>query len=205
MNRSLRRLLVLALGSVWLLAGCATSYLLDNNVNSFSSLATLPAQPAFRFDRLPSQQSPAQLRLEALAEPALIKAGLRRDEANPRYAVQVNARIQRVLSPWASPAHDWGWDGGWSGSWGHRGFGHGHGHSHGPLFAHLERSWFQREVSVIVRETASNRVVFESQAANHGPLQDSTEVLPAMFEAALQGFPSPPAGLRRVNILIGQR
>jgi hypothetical protein len=28
-------------------------------------------------------------------------------------------------------------------------------------------------------------------------------VFPAMFEAALAGFPNPPPGLRRVDVLIG--
>ena len=74
------------------LSGCATGYLLDNNVQSFSSLPSLPPQPTYRFERLPSQQAaPGQTQLEALADPALFKAGLRRDDAMPQYSVQVSA------------------------------------------------------------------------------------------------------------------
>lgn len=184
-----------------LLSGCAAGYILDNNVQSFSGLAALPPEPTYRFERLPSQQSPAHTQLEALADPALHKAGLRRDDAKPRYSVQVTARLQRVLSPWASPWDGWGW-GGWG--WG-AGLGRHHPHAFGHFgaFGRLESPWYQREVEVIVRELRSNRVVFESRANNDGPWLDHASVLPAMFEAALQGFPNPPPGPRRVNIQIG--
>jgi uncharacterized protein DUF4136 len=183
-----------------LLSSCATTYLLDNNVQSFSGLTTLPAQPTYRFERLPSQQSPAQAQLEAMADAALQKAGFRRDDANPRYSVQVAARLQRVLSPWATPWDGWGW-GGWGwGAFGHR---HHHGFGHIGVLGRMESPWYQREVDVIVRELGSNRVVFESHAANDGPWLDHSAVFPAMFEAALSGFPAPPPGPRRVNIQIG--
>ena len=183
--------------SAWLLSGCATSYLLDNQVQSFSGLPALPANPTFRFERLPSQQAqPEQNQLEALADPALFKAGLRRDDAAPRYSVLVSARVQRVLSPWADP-----WGGGWGGGFGFYGAGIGFGY--GAPFPRMEQPWYQREVAVIVREVGSSRVVFESRAANDGPWWDSSSVLPAMFEAALQGFPNAPIGPRRVDIQIG--
>ena len=184
----------------FLLTGCATGYLLDNSVQSFSSLTALPAQPSYRFERLPSQQAPAHGQLEAMADAALHKAGLRRDDANPRYTVQVSARLERVLSPWSSPWDGWGW--GWGSGWytgRHRSFGMGMG---GP-FGRMESPWYHREVSLIVRELPSNTVVFESQAANDGPWMDDNAVFPAMFEAALQGFPNPPAGPRRVDIQVG--
>ena len=65
--------------------------------------------------------------------------------------------------------------------------------------------WFRREVSVIVRELPSNRVVYETSALNDGPWYDSGAVLPAMFDAAMQGFPNPPPGPRRVDIQVGAR
>lgn len=196
MKRSVARALSWLLWVGLLLSGCAAGYLLDNSVQSFSSLAALPAQPTYRFERLPSQQSSAQVHLEALADPALQKAGLRRDDGNPRYSVQLGARLQRVLSPWAGPWNGWGgW--GWGG-----GFGYGFGHM-GP-FGRMESPWYQREVDVIVRELPSNRVVFESHAVNDGPWLDNSSVFPAMFEAALQGFPNPPPGPRRVDIHVSR-
>jgi hypothetical protein len=200
--------LVRALGAAILaaaalgLAGCATGYRLDNQVQSFSSLQALPAQATYRFERLPSQQNPAQAQLEAFADAALHQAGLRRDDSHPRYAVQVSGRVQRVLSPYADP---WDW-GGWGGfGWGISGWHRGVGIGIGGPFGRMESPWFQREVAVIVRDLGSNQVVFESRAHNDGPWLDNATVLPAMFSAALQGFPNPPAGPRRVDIQVGAR
>jgi hypothetical protein len=182
-------------GSAVLLSGCATSYVLDNTVQSFSSLPALPAQPTYRFERLPSQQAPDQAALESLADAALHKAGLRRDDANPRYSVQVSARIQPVLSPWADPWDTWGW-----GGFGrhHRRFGFGFG----SRLSTMESPWYHREVSIIVRELSTNRVVFESHATNDGPWSSNSAIFPPMFEAAMNGFPNPPAGPRQVNITV---
>lgn len=195
MKLSLLRRVAAVLALAGTLAGCATGYLLDNNVQSFSSLAAVPARPSYRFDRLPSQQaSPVQTQIETLADPALFKAGLRRDDAAPNYSVQVSARVQPVLSPWADPWNSWG-------SYGHiRQGGIGFG---GP-FLRMERPWFLREVGVVIRELPSSRVVYETRAANDGPWSDNASVLPAMFEAALQGFPNAPTGMRRVNIPVGR-
>jgi hypothetical protein len=185
-----------------LLAGCASTYVLDNQVQSFSQLATVPAQPTYRFERSLSQQAdPAQQALEGLADPALYKAGFRRDDAAPKYSVQVGARTERTLSPYADPYWGpWGWGGGWGLGFGGRHFGLGLG---GP-WPSTDSYWFHREVSVVVRELASNRVVYETHAVNDGPWFDNRSVLPAMFEAAMQGFPNPPQGPRRVDIPVGR-
>ncbi len=193
MKNSLARILLMVLVAVGALSGCATSYLLDNSVQSFSQLTALPSQPNYRFERLPSQQAWGQTQLEAMADGALHKAGLRRDDANPRYSVQISGQIQHVLSPWASP-----WDGWGSFGVGHRGVGFGF---MGPF---PQSPWYQRDISVIIRELPSNRVVYETRATNAGPWGDSGTVFPAMFEAAMTGFPTPPPGPRLVNVQIGR-
>lgn len=198
--RSVRFWVFVAAAAV--LSGCASTYVLDNHVQSFSQLPTLPAQPTYRFERSLSQQiDPAQQALEALADPALHRAGLRRDDAAPRYSVQVGARTERTLSPYADPWGPWGpWGwGGWGVGFGGRHWGMGLG---GPWPA-MESYWFHREVSVVVRELATNRVVYETHAINDGPWFDNRTVLPAMFDAAMQGFPNPPQGPRRVDIQVG--
>ncbi|HEX4896573.1 MAG TPA: DUF4136 domain-containing protein [Solimonas sp.] len=190
-----------AAAAVLVLAGCASTYKLDNQVQSFSHLPAIPTQPSYRFERSLSQQAdPAQQALEALADPALHRAGLRRDDAAPRYSVQVSARTERSLSPYADPWGPWGW-GGWGVGLGGRHFGLGIG---GP-WPRGDSYWFHREVSVIVRELASNKVVYETRAVNDGPWLDNNAVLPAMFEAAMQGFPNPPPGPRRVDIQVGRK
>jgi outer membrane murein-binding lipoprotein Lpp len=194
------RFLMAAGVAALVLTGCATSYKLDNQVQSFSQLQGLPAQPSYRFERSLSQQvDPAQQALEALADPALHRAGLRRDDAAPRYSVQVSARTERSLSPYSDPWGPWGWGGGWGLGLGGRHFGLGIG---GP-WPRGDSYWFHREVTVLVRELASNRVVYETHAVNDGPWLDNNAVLPAMFDAAMQGFPNPPLGPRRVDIQVG--
>jgi hypothetical protein len=188
------RILALAGATAALLAGCASNVVLDNTVQSFSGLPALPAAPTYRFERLPLQQAQGQDQVEALADPALFKAGLRRDDAAPRFSVQVSARVQRTLSPWADPWDGWGW-GPPGYPWGRR-----WGHGFGAPFPRADQIWFQREVGVVVRDIASNKVVFESRAANDGPWFDNPVVLGAMFDAALAGFPNPPQGVRRVSV-----
>ena len=204
MMRLLRFLLAGAAAAL-LLSGCASTYLLDNQVQSFSQLPALPAQPTFRFERSLSQQAdPAQPALELLADPALFRAGLRRDDTTPQYSVQVSARTEQVLSPYADPYWGpWGW-GGWGGGW-NVAYGGRHGAvGFGGPWPRADSYWFRREVSVVVRELPANRVVYETRATNDGPLLDNRAVLPAMFDAAMQGFPNPPPGPRRVDIQLGR-
>jgi hypothetical protein len=190
----------IAAAALLLLSGCASTYTLDNTVQSFSQLTALPAPATYRFERLPSQQEPSQAQLEALADAALNQAGLKRDDANPRYSVQVSARVQLEVSPWADPwDRGWGWGGGFG--WRHRHWGMGFGV--GSAFD--SPPWYHREVNVIVRDLAANRVVFETRAINDGPWRESIHVLPAMFQAAMQGFPNPPPGPRTVNIELATR
>jgi hypothetical protein len=169
------------------LAGCASSYRLDNTVQAFSSLASLPPNPTYRLERLPSQAgAPDQARVEALADPALFRAGLRRDDAAPRYSVQVSSRTRGVIS--ASPlggGFGWGWPWGW-----------------GPPVQTAANTAYQREVNVLIREVATNKVVYESKASSETFYLNSDEILGAMFDAALAGFPNPPQGTRHVNVQV---
>ncbi len=190
------RFLLAILLAVTALSGCSTLRTVDNEVQSFSSLSALPAQAAFRFERLPSQQAAPQrvAELEAMAEQALVKAGLRRDDGGAQYGVQIGVRMEREdrvdwpdawwyggfpgqrfsrLGPWSST---------WSSTWMHT------------------TPWFQREVSLILRDLRTGQVVYETHAAQEGSWSDSRRILPAMFAAALSGFPAAPTGVRKVNI-----
>jgi len=177
-----------------LLTGCAGVRLVDSQVNSFAPSA-VPAGSRYRFERLPSQQAnPApQQHLEALTEQALTKVGLVRDDGAARYSVQVSA-IQRAQQI-ALDRPALGWNLGWM--FGNGGLSVGSG----ALFPGLDaRTSYWREVGLVMRERAIQAVVFESRAVHEGPWSDSDAILPAMLDAALQGFPNPPAGERRVNI-----
>ncbi|WP_198086674.1 DUF4136 domain-containing protein [Variovorax sp. E3] len=198
MKRALSALLLIAS-----LTGCATSWVVDSNVKSFSALGTVPPGATYRFDRLPSQQADGarQESLEAMAGAALDQVGLRRDDARPQYNAQIGARVTAGLSPWADP---WLYDGPWG--YGYGGYGYygrrwyGGGWYGGPMFAQPANPWYDREVSIVLREVGTNKVVYETRARNDGPYTSSAAILPVMFQAALQGFPNPPPGERRVNI-----
>ncbi|MDM0050237.1 DUF4136 domain-containing protein [Variovorax sp. J22R115] len=209
------RILLAALALTASLTGCATRWVVDSDVRTFSKIETVPAASTYRFERLPSQQyeEAAQLQLEAMATAALEGVGLRRDDADPRYSALIGARVTTELSPWADPwlygggpwwgpgprfGGAWGYGRGWGG-WGGPGW-YGGGWW-GPAFP-PPSPWYAREVSIVLRELPSNRVVYETHARNDGPYTASEAVLPVMFQAALQGFPNPPKGERRVNIEI---
>ena len=186
------------------LSGCATSWVVDSDVKSFSSLGAVQFGATYRFDRLPSQQADAarQESLEAMAAAALEKVGLRRDDAKPQYSAQIGARVTIGLSPWADP---WLFDGPWGATgYGYHGYArrwYGGGWYGGPGFIPpAANPWYEREVSIVLREVGSNRVVYETRARNDGPYGASAAILPVMFQAALAGFPNPPPGERRVNI-----
>jgi hypothetical protein len=61
---------------------------------------------------------------------------------------------------------------------------------------------YLREVSLVLRDARSHAVLYETRTTHDGIWADARAVLPAMLAAALQGFPVPPAGPRRVNIEI---
>ena len=179
--------------ALWL-TGCASTRLVDSDVQSFSQLAGAPAHPTYRFERLPSQQaqSAQQSAVEEQARQALAKVGLRQDSAAPFYRVQVHARTDLQAYPdyWDGPG--WGW-GGWGGG---RGF-------HGGLSMRFPPpTLYRREVGLILREAASGIVVYETRAVHEGVWTDNPAVFAAMFDAALSGFPTPPTGPRRIVLEI---
>jgi hypothetical protein len=197
MNKARVAIFLIVLTSItsWL-GGCASTRLIDNQVNSFAP-NVVAAGASYQFERLPSQMADpvAQARLEKLTEQALAKVGLKRQKNAP-LSVQVSA-VQRQESTYNQSGMGIGWGLGWA-------FGNGalSVGNHGALFPGLDsRPTYWRQVSLIMRN-AAGAVVFESHASHEGTWSDSDAILAAMFDAALQGFPTPPEGVRRVNIEI---
>lgn len=179
-----------------LLSGCTGMRLIDAQVNSFAPQAVAPGT-SYQFERLPSQLADPvnQAKLEKLAEQALGKVGLKRQN-NAALSVQVTA-VQRQENTVNQGGVGIGWGLGWV-------FGNGSISvgNRGALFPGLEsQTSFWRQVSLIMRNAAGT-VVFESHASHDGIWADSDAVLAAMLDAALQGFPTPPPGVRRVAIEI---
>ena len=194
MSKSPTALFLIAIFLALSLAGCTGVRRVDNQVSSFAP-QPIALGSAYRFERLPSQETDAaaQAQLETMAEAALANVGLQRDDKAANYTVLVTATQRAYSAALDRPAL--GWNLGWM--MGHGGMRLGNG----PLFPGLEApTQYWREVGLMVRNLHTQTVVFETRATHDGPWSDSAAVLPAMLDAALQGFPSPPAGPRQVNI-----
>jgi len=213
MTRSLRNVF-LALACSLLLSACSGLRVVDNDVASFALWpnATPPAPgSSYRFERLPSQQvtlpqsgisgmEMPQDELEAIARTALDKVGWLNHPQTATFNVQVSATTRYAQRNPYNNGPSYGGFGGSGVSIGGGSAGSFIGFSF-PL-GMAESPLYMREVSIVIRNAASNAVLFESRATHSGVWNDPSSVLPAMFEAALQGFPTPPAGARRINIEI---
>lgn len=197
-----------ALGLTLLLGGCAGTWRVDSQVQSFAHWGQGSAPPqapqAFRFERLPSQRegefATRQDSLESMVRETLAPLGwtLAPTPSGATWTVQVGATgVQLPRAPWDEPRPLF-----WPG------FGLGLGH-HGGVSASFmwgagfwppEFPYYQRRVSVVVRKVASGQVVYETQAAHDGRWSGTPELWRAMVVAALKDFPAPPVGLRQVDI-----
>ena len=207
----------IALSCALLLSACSGLRVVDNDVASFAqwSNATPPAPgSSYRFERLPSQQSGlpqsgisgmelTQDQLEAMARTALDKVGFLNNPTTAAFNLQVSATTRYAQRNPYNSGPVYGGFGGFGGS----GISLGGGTAGSfiglsfPL-GMSEPPLYLREVSILIRDANNNSVVYESKATHNGIWRDAQSVLPAMFEAALQGFPTPPAGARRINIEI---
>jgi hypothetical protein len=216
-----RAALLTAALALSLLGGCASVYRVDSQVQSFARWADTPspskatesaaspipqAPQLYRFERLPSQAADhaarGQNELETLTRTALAKNGwsLAESGVSARWTVQVDAGALKLpRAPWEEP-----WDG--FGYWGGYGF---PGRNYvvtgsgqviwAPMFMRMDLPYYQRKVSLLIRNATNGQVVYETHAAHDGRWNSSPELWGAMLDAALQGFPAPPAGVRQVN------
>jgi hypothetical protein len=179
-------------------------------VSTHSTLRSLPVA-AYQFERLPSQQSPTQApnhaALEAMAANALLAVGMKpAGSAAPGYSVAVSAAVLRGGGGWNDP---WLFPGrigigiGVGSGWG-RGarVGLNTGVYWGPGTLRYASPQWHREVSVVMRDLGTGQVVYETSAVHDGPWSDDHNILPLMFQAALNGFPTPSSERRTVNIAL---
>jgi hypothetical protein len=161
----------------------------------------------FRFERTPSQEGgragASQDMLERLATRSLARAGWTPAAGNVRaaWAVEVSAIVvQLPRAPWESPYDSF--YGPFGPRWVHP-YGPGYGF-YGPPFPRLESPYYQRRVTVLVRNAANGQVVYETSAAHDGRWNSTESLWQAMLDAALQGFPAAPEGRRRVDIEVAR-
>ena len=136
-----------------------------------------------------------QDQVEALAVKALARVGMVLDAPAARFSVQVvlNSQLFERFS-----GDGFGYD-----SPGMfldvRNFGGTIGFSTPIRFGEL---YFKRDVTFLMRDLSTQKVVFETRAQHDGPWSNTLEILPAMLDAALLGFPQPASGMRRIDVQI---
>ena len=202
MQTNFQAIKIVVLATVVLLTGCSTVRLVDSDVSTFATSAvqsvTIPA--TYRFERLPSAQAEGRGRdaLETLAQPEFSRVGLQRDDSTPQYSVQLSVHVIRDLrAPRDEPRYTVGFGspypiyGPFGTIWRTPGYGY-----------ISDIPYYRREVHVVVRRISDHQVVFESRANHDGRWPDDEGVLPAMFQAALQGFPKSSQGPRRIVVEI---
>lgn len=197
------RTVAVAAVALWcaVLTGCALPRMVDSEVQSFTT-SVAAVQPAlYRFERLPSQgDSALQAQTEALAAHALAKVGLTpaalvsgaiagtaAAAPSARYAVQVGVQVSTMDSPYAHATV--------GGFWGVPGL-----HPRSSLALVMEPSWYRHSVHIVLRDSATGQLAYETRASFDGPWADSANLLPAILDAALSGYPTPPTGPRKVVI-----
>ncbi|NIC41382.1 hypothetical protein [Aquabacterium sp. A08] len=197
----------LACASALWLGGCAGVIRLDNDVQSYPRWPAQAAPAAgdrFRIERLPSQTraAPEQTQLEGWVAERLVAAGLVPTSADApqgaRWSVEVSARsLQMPHAPWEHPVDRWPGPGLAGRDYVVTGSGR---LVRLPPFAGMAPPYYQREVAVLLRDTRTGVVAYETRAAHDGPWHDTPVLWQALVQAALDGFPQPPTGPRRVVI-----
>lgn len=198
----LRALLLFVMAGLTLgLGACASTRVIDSEVRSFSGSVAPSAPATYRFDRLPSQQNSdaniqaTQERLEALASDALADVGLTQSDSNPQYLAQISAAVEQVArTPVRPPFAPIGLGGFW-------------GFHHPPVGFGMnwamEPPWHRYVVQIVLRESSSKQVVFESAAQHIGPWSDAANILPAVLRAALRDYPNPAPQGTTVRVEVG--
>ena len=194
--KPLVRMALVAVAAV--LTGCATVSTVESDVQSFATTPTPVQAGTFRFERLPSQDQDATqaASLEKMAQAALVKAGFSRVDTGARYSVQIGAGTAETVSAFPDPFFG---RSAWS-PFGRPRMWHGR-HFYGSPWL-MDRENYVTRVRLEIRELSSGKLVYESTATNEESWFNPARVLPALFEAALADFPTPPKGVRKVVVLL---
>ena len=190
--------LFLALAAA-LLAGCASTRAVDSAVQSYSTLTALPTPPTYRLELLPSQKAEAASfsAIEAQAQESLQKVGLQRDDQTAGLIVQIGAQA-RYTSPEYWPYGPYGRP--WAWGWGHRGWAMG-----GGWMMDRPPTLQYRAVSIVMRDAQTQKIVYETSASYEEVWSNDALIFGVLFDAALTGFPQPPAGARQIRTEIPAR
>lgn len=193
----LRRLLHAA-SALWvcaLLAACALPRMIDSEVHAYVGASGAQTGVGFAFARLPSQQAHPQRQdqLEAMARAALEEAGLHAAPlAQAHYRVEVALQIDPIHNPYR-PSQRRRLD--------------PVVRADGSLvlpapsvMLELEPPWWRHSVHLVLRNSGSGEVAYDTSATFDGPWSDSERLIPVLMRAALRDYPLPPTAVRKVVI-----
>jgi Domain of unknown function (DUF4136) len=193
------------LGSlVLVLGGCASINTVHSEVSTYSQWPSGRAPGSYRFERLPSQQAQAgeQAHFEALARQGIEAAGFRPepDPAKADVGIEVAMRSSRVDAyPHDGP---YGWRSGFYAArpWGPRYGRYPHHYVGGGVYFDAPR--FVRETVVLVRDRATQQVLYEAHASSEGNSPGSDLIVGAMFKASMVDFPRQGVNPRPVVVTV---
>jgi hypothetical protein len=205
MTQPTRRLALLAafgtLASLGL-SGCAALGSVRVTVRTFGAWPDGREPGRYAFDRLPSQEANPDSRaaLESAASAALERVGFTAapDVDGADVLVQFGARQAQVISP--PPRVSIGIGIGMPIS---RHGGVGFGLNSYPWYA--DRVSELREMGLLLIDRASRKVLVEIQTRHESRYGSGDDVLQALFDAALDGFPALPSGERVVTVALPGR
>lgn len=184
------------------LSGCASIGSVNVTVRTFGAWPGGRPAGRYAFDRLPSQEASPESRaaLEAAASNALERVGFTAaaDVDGADVLVQFGARQAQVISP--PPRVSIGIGIGMPIS---RHGGVGFGLNSYPWYA--DRVSQLREMGLLLIDRQSRKVLVEIQVRHESRFGGDDEVLQALFDAALDGFPDLPAGERVVTVALPGR
>lgn len=199
--RRIAGIAAMACASLWL-AGCAGVRTIDSDVQSYSTLQQLPSPPSYRLQLLPSQIAlgPQFDTVVQQAEASLAGVGLRRDDTQGSVIAQIDAQARYIPDSWLMPGSSYppygsfGWGPGWGPGWGWRG---------SLLWRDNGPALHYRAVQLTLRDVNTQQVVYETSARYEDVWVDDQVIYRILFDSALNGFPKPPQGPRRVSTTIG--
>lgn len=187
------------------LTACAGLQEVTSKVSSYGAWPTGRPPGHYTFERLPSQQSQAQVQamLEAAAEPALTAAGFNKVDD----ALQADVSVQVSAQAWSEPRFPSGpwypsvygpWRPGLGGWW-------GTGSRGGvAVSVAMEPPWSRMRVGILIRDRRNNQVLFEAHAEHERIGSPVDALYPFLFQAALKDFPHQAVSPRMVTIPVPQ-
>jgi len=205
--------LLFAILGVAFLSGCSTVRIIESQVQTTAQWlvqSPAPTQAQFRLERLPADANNLQAGwAEVELVSALAPLGWTRNDVDAQYSVWIGVRAAEFITDaWGRPVR---------GPWiNHvyigvgtgfrpRGVGTGVGWSlMTPVYPGMRPGFppsvgYVQEVSIIIRDLASSRVVYQTTATHDSPWSDHSNILRAMISASFQGFPNPSVSRRRVD------